>query len=61
MVDLRKIRTDAGMTQQQLADACHVVRQTICEIERGVNRPSIQTAQSIAGILNFDWTEFFKD
>lgn len=61
MIDLKKARTDAGLTQQQLADKCHVVRTTICEIERGVNRPSVQVAKLIANELHLDWTQFFEE
>lgn len=61
MVDLAEKRKNAGLTQEQLAEQCHLVRQTICEIERGVNRPSVQTAKRIAEVLGFDWTEFFDE
>lgn len=60
MIDLKQKRIDAGLSQQQLADECHVVRQTICEIERGVNRPSVETAKLIAEVLGFKWTDFFS-
>lgn len=59
VINLQKIRVKAGMTQEQLAEKCHVVRQTIGEIERGVNTPSIPTAKKIGEVLGFDWTEFF--
>lgn len=61
MFDLKKARTDAGMTQQQLADKCHVVRTTICEIERGTNRPSVQVAKLIGEALGIDWTLLFEE
>ena len=61
MVDLKELRAKAGKSQQELADECHVVRQTICEIERGVNRPSIETARAIAKALGCKWTDFYED
>lgn len=61
MVDLRKIREAAGMTQEQLASECDVVRQTISNIETGVSRPSIGTAKLIAKALGITWTDFFSD
>ena len=61
MFDLKKARTEAGLTQQQLAERCHVVRTTICEIERGTNKPSVQVAKLIAHELGFAWTEFYDD
>lgn len=61
MIDLKEKRTEAGLTQAQLAEKCHVVRTTICEIERGVNRPSIETAKRIGEVLGFDWSKFFEE
>lgn len=59
MVDLKKIRSEKGMTQEQLAAAIGVVRQTISNIECGLALPSITNAQAIAQVLDFDWTNFF--
>lgn len=61
MVDLKTLRAKAGMSQQELADECHVVRQTICEIERGANRPSIETAKALAKVLHVKWTDFYEE
>lgn len=61
MVNLQKIRTDFGLTQEELAKRCGVVRQTIGEIERGQNKPSVELAKKLGQILNVDWTEFFSD
>ena len=59
MINLQKVRTDAELTQQSLADKCGVVRQTISEIENGRNRPSVELAKKLGEVLNIDWTEFF--
>ena len=61
MIDLKKIREDAGLTQEQLAAECHVIRQTISNIECGLSRPSVETAKLIAKVLGFPWTDFFLD
>lgn len=61
MLDLRKIRESAGMTQEQLAEKVGVIRQTISNIECGLSAPSIPTARAIAEVLEFDWTAFFED
>ena len=61
MIDLKKIRTEAGMTQKELATQTGVIRQTICEIERGRNKPSVDLAKRLASVLNIDWIEFFTD
>lgn len=61
MIDLKKLREEAGLTQEQLAAECHVIRQTISNIECGLSRPSIETAKLIAKVLNISWTDFFSD
>lgn len=61
MIDLKKIREAAGMTQEQLAGKVGVVRQTISNIECGLALPSVNTAQSIARVLEIDWFLFFDD
>ena len=61
MLDLKKIRENAGMTQEQLAEKVGVIRQTISNIECGIAFPSVPTARAIAEVLEFNWTEFFED
>ena len=61
MTNLKEARQAAGLTQQQLADQCHVVRQTICEIERGINRPSVELAKLMGAALGVDWVGFFDE
>lgn len=61
MVDLKKHREAAGLTQEQLASQCHVIRQTISNIECGLSRPSVETAKLIAKALEIKWTDFFSD
>lgn len=61
MLDLKKIREAAGMTQEQLAEKVGVIRQTISNIECGLSMPSIQTAKAIAEVLEFNWAEFFEE
>jgi len=41
---IRELRTDQGMTQQELANAIGVTRQTIVAIERGGYVPSLALA-----------------
>lgn len=61
MVNLKQIREEAGLTQEQLAAECNVIRQTISNIECGLSRPSVETAKLIAKVLNILWTDFFSD
>lgn len=60
MVDLRKVRRDRGMTQEQLANKVGVVRTTISNIECGLTLPSVPTAKAIAKALSIEWTEFYS-
>lgn len=61
MVDLKKLREDAGLTQEQLAEKIYVIRQTISNIECGLARPSVETAKRIGEVLNFNWVKFFEE
>lgn len=59
MIDLKEVRESKGMTQQELADKCGVIRQTISNIECGLAKPSVPTAQAIGKTLDLDWSLFF--
>ena len=61
MVNLKQVREEAGLTQEQLAAECNVIRQTISNIECGLSRPSVETAKLIAKVLDISWTDFFTD
>ncbi len=61
MIDLRKKREEKGMTQEQLANEVHVIRQTISNIECGLALPSVPTAMAIGKVLELDWTDFFEE
>lgn len=61
MVNLKQVREEAGLTQEQLAAECNVIRQTISNIECGLSRPSVETAKLIAKVLKISWTDFFSD
>ena len=57
---LRELRqAGEGMTQQQLADAVGVSRQTIISIESGRYSPSLELAIKISKQLEQDITEIF--
>ncbi len=50
--DIRRLRFERGeMTQQALADACGVTRQTIIALEAGKYAPSLELAFRIAHAL----------
>lgn len=57
---LRELRqAGEGMTQQQLADAVGVSRQTIISIESGRYSPSLELAIKISEKLETDITRIF--
>lgn len=57
---LKQIRLDKKYTQEFVAGNAGISRVFYTEIENGAKNPSVSTAQSIANVLNFDWTKFFK-
>ena len=61
MINLKKIRTEKGLTQDALSIACEVQRTTISMIETGENKPSVDLAKKLGKVLNINWTEFFED
>ena len=55
--NLKKLRIAKGMTQDQLAEKLHVVRQTVSLWENGKREPDIDTLIAIADALDADVTE----
>lgn len=54
---IRKIRTDAGLSQLRLAQTLSISRSAICKLESGENKPSEQTLAIIQKhfLVNADW------
>lgn len=50
---VRDLRTQAGLTQQQLADLVHVSSRTIISIEKGQYNPSLMLAYRMAKVFGF--------
>lgn len=58
--DIRRLRFERGeMTQQALADACGVTRQTIIALEAGKYAPSLELAFRIARTFGAGVEEVF--
>jgi putative transcriptional regulator len=58
--NIRRLRFDAGeMTQQALADAVGVTRQTVIAIEQGKYSPSLEVAFKIASVFGVPLTDVF--
>ena len=48
---VKEMRTDAGLTQQQLADLVRVSARTIISIEKGQYSPSLRLAYRLAVVF----------
>lgn len=60
MIDLKTVRKEKGVKQEELARECGVQRTTISMIETGENKPSVPLAQKLGEVLAVDWKEFFE-
>ena len=61
MIDLKKLRKQKGLTQEQVASECGVQRTTITMIELGENKPSVELAKRLGAIFEIAWSDFFED
>jgi len=57
---VRTYRKEKGLSQEDLARALGVSRQTIVNLERGWSVPNVLLALAIAGILSVGVSELFK-
>lgn len=57
---LRELRQDAGLTQQELADAAGITRQTVIAIEGGKYSPSLEVAFLIAEAIGAGLQDVFQ-
>lgn len=48
---LKRLRTQAGMTQEELAQKCGIQKQSISRYEKSEREPNIRTAKKIADAL----------
>lgn len=52
IVNLKAVRTAAGLTQQDLADRAKLSRKTVNTVENGVFTPSVLVALTLARALD---------
>jgi len=52
--NLRLLRRDAGLSQEQLADLAGLDRNYIGKLEREENAPTVDTLESLASALQID-------
>lgn len=58
---LRKLRTDAGLSQEALADIIHISRSAIAKYENGNGNPSEDTLKALAFYFGVDVNELKSD
>ncbi|MCK9267475.1 MAG: helix-turn-helix transcriptional regulator [Alkaliphilus sp.] len=56
---IRELRTDLGLTQEELAHLCDVSRQTINAIENNKYNPTLLLAIKLAKVLDTTVEELF--
>ena len=56
---LKQIREAKNIEQKEIATKAKITQACYSYIENGARNPSVNLAQKIAEILDFDWTMFF--
>lgn len=60
-MDIKGRREQLGISQKELAEKCGIAQSTMCDIEQGRCKPSIDTALKIAKALDVDDIKFFDE
>jgi transcriptional regulator with XRE-family HTH domain len=58
---VRRLRKEAGFSQESFADACHVHRTYIGSVERGETNISLDSLERIARTLKMPLSKLFLD
>ena len=58
---VRARRQELGLTQEALAAACEVSRQTIIALERGGHEPTLRLAMRLSRVLGTRVDELFRE
>ena len=58
-VNIKNLRKEKGLSQEQFAQALHVTRQTVSAWERGLSRPGLETLEQIAQTLEVEPERLF--
>lgn len=58
---LQTFREQSGMSQEEVATHVEITRQYYGMIENGIRNPSVDVAQKLGALLNFNWIIFFED
>ncbi len=57
---LRRLRTENGLTQEELANRAYLTKGFISQLERDLTSPSIVTLKSILDVLGLEMGDFFR-
>lgn len=60
-MNIREKREQLGISQKELADKCGIAQSTLCDIEMGRCKPSLQVAVKMAQVLKVQNIKFFAD
>lgn len=52
--NIKALRKEKGLSQEQFAQALHVTRQTVSAWERVLSRPGLETLEQMAGVLEVE-------
>lgn len=55
---LRRLRSQRGLTQEQLAERAGMHRNYVGHLERGKKSPTLKTTGRILKVLGLSWSEF---
>ena len=59
--NIKNLRLQCGLTQEELADRCELTKGYISQLENDLTSPSITTLEDILSALGSNFTEFFSE
>ncbi|MCL2808144.1 MAG: helix-turn-helix transcriptional regulator [Coriobacteriia bacterium] len=60
ITNLRQLRLERGMSQEELADLVDIRRETILRLEKGMYNPSLKLAMDVAKVFGVAVEELFR-
>ena len=60
-MNLKRLRTEKGMTQEELANKVGVLNTSICNYEARIREPNIETLKKLASALDVTVDELLED
>ena len=61
MIDVKKLRSELGINQSELARLSGLTRATIFNIENDRHDITVESAKKLSAILGVNWSDFFED